>query len=119
MNSPQTYEAWRAHVRRHLMAAFQASPASADHLLTVAEATLRQGVGDLSRALDTEKPSSLATTGHFLKGALANMGLDALGDQAARLEDLAATQPAEAARLGKELLRTLSALLPPSNDEAA
>ncbi len=118
MNSPQTYEAWRAHVRRHLMAAFQASPASADHLLTVAEATLRQGVENLSHALDTKKAPALAKTGHFLKGALANMGLEALADQAAHMEALAATQPEEAARLGEALRHTLGALLPKTDEPA-
>lgn len=118
MNSPQTYEAWRAHVRRHLMAAFQASPASADHLLTVAETTLRQGITDLSRALNTNKGPALAKSGHFLKGALTNMGLMTLADQAARIEALAAAQPEEAARQGEALRRALDALLPPNTDEA-
>lgn len=120
MNTPETYEQWRKHVRQHLRTTFQASPASADHLLTVAEATLRQGVHNLTCALCSQKAGpSLAKTAHFLKGALANMGLEALADRAGHMETLAATQPEEAARQAEELLRALCALLPPSNGEAA
>jgi HPt (histidine-containing phosphotransfer) domain-containing protein len=86
--------------------------------LVVAETTLRQGITDLSRALNTNKGPALAKSGHFLKGALANMGLEALADQAAHMEALAATQPEEAARLGEALRHTLGALLPKTDEPA-
>jgi HPt (histidine-containing phosphotransfer) domain-containing protein len=118
MKTPETHAAWREHVRRHLMTTFHAPPATAEQLLVVAETTLRQGITDLSRALNTNKGPALAKSGHFLKGALTNMGLMTLADQAARIEALAAAQPEEAARQGEALRRALDALLPPNTDEA-
>ncbi len=106
---------WHIQVSQHLRTMFRATDATVERLLRLAEDTLSQGYQRLDTAIEAWHDGAsapLAAAAHFLKGALANMGLEELGRTASRLEQaVQANQADDALRLACALRSAIGAML--------
>jgi HPt (histidine-containing phosphotransfer) domain-containing protein len=83
-------------IRRHLRSAYLLSDEKIDAVLPQFMKTLQSVMERLERVLETDRNDSLAKAGHALKGALLNLGLRELADQAFNIEKYDPQQDKEA-----------------------
>ena len=84
--SPQTREHYLARIRAHMQSAYLLDERKIDQVLPQFLATLRGHLDTLPALIEAADGTGFAKACHTLKGALLNLGLADLADQAANLE---------------------------------